>query len=224
MKILHLEDNLRDAETVRAMLTEEFPSCHVTLAVSRGEFLAALVDSPGPDIVLCDFALPGFDGLRALEMVREHRPDSPLIFLSGSIGEERAITALRAGAYDYVLKDNLARLPVAVRHALGDFAQRRRHREDELRLQELVGVIERAGEAIVVSDMMGRITLWNDGAARLYGRPASAALGRRVEEVLSHADFPCFAPPRIPPSRPASGTRKPRSPRGMVASSSSTCG
>ncbi|MDB6168395.1 MAG: hybrid sensor histidine kinase/response regulator [Verrucomicrobia bacterium] len=186
MKILHLEDAEHDAELVQAMLAAEFPSCAVTVVASRAEFLAGLLAEPAPDLVLSDFSLPGFDGLSALALARERVPGIPFIFLSGSIGEERAITAVGTGAYDYVLKDNLARLPVAIRRALDDFAQRRRRKQDERRLLELAGIIERAAEAIVVADMTGRITLWNDGAARLYGIRAADAVGRPAEEILSH--------------------------------------
>jgi PAS domain S-box-containing protein len=184
MKILHLEDNAGDAELVHEILSAEFPSCAVTVAASYDTFLAGLIAKPPPDLILSDFSLPSFDGLSALAIVREQAPDVPFIFLSGSIGEERAIASVRAGAYDYVLKDNLARLVVSIRRALDDFAQRRHRKNDERRLLELAGIIERATEAIVVSDMSGRITLWNEGAVRLYGIRATDAVGRTAEEIL----------------------------------------
>ena len=189
MKVLHLEDNAGDAALVHAMLAAEFPGCAVAGARSRGEFLARLGEAPAPDLVLSDFSLPAFDGLAALALAGERLPDVPFIFVSGSIGEERAIRAVRGGAYDYVLKDNLARLPMVVQRALAEFALRRHRREDERRLLELAGIIERATEAIVVSDMAGRITLWNDGAARLYGIRAADAVGRPAADLLAHDAF-----------------------------------
>ncbi|MDB6127046.1 MAG: hypothetical protein JWM35_942 [Verrucomicrobia bacterium] len=184
MKVLHLEDNPADAELVRHALIEEFPHSSITLVDSRALFVAGLADGGAPDLIISDFSLPKFGGLDALEIVRASAPDIPFIFLSGSIGEERAIAAVRAGAYDYVLKDNMARLGVVIRRALDDFAQRRRRKENERRLLELGGIIERANEAIVVSDMAGRITLWNNGAERLYGVSAADALGRSSEEIF----------------------------------------
>ncbi|MDB6167439.1 MAG: hypothetical protein JWM88_303 [Verrucomicrobia bacterium] len=184
MKILHLEDNPADAELVRHVLAEEFPDCSITLVDSLKPFLAGLAAVPAPDLIISDFSLPTFGGLEALELVRSRAGGIPFIFLSGSIGEERAIAAVRAGAYDYVLKDNMARLAVVIRRALDDFAQRRRRKENERRLVELGGIIERATEAIVVSDMAGNITLWNNGAARLYGVSAADALGRPSGEIL----------------------------------------
>ena len=91
-----------------------------------------------PDIVLSDFALPHFDGLSALGVVRRMRPDLPFIFVSGTIGEETAIESLRSGAHDYVLKTNLSRLPTAVRRALKDAEERRKRlvTEETLRLRD----------------------------------------------------------------------------------------
>ena len=186
MKILHLEDSPGDAELIREILMGEFPACAITVAKARDSFLVGITDQPAPDLILSDFSLPAFDGFAALALARQHAPDVPFVFLSGSIGEERAIAAVRGGAYDYVLKDNLARLPVVIRRAIDDFAQRHHRKAGERRLLELAGVIERATEAIVVSDMSGRITLWNDGAARLYGIRSGDAVGRPAEEILTH--------------------------------------
>src|SRR5262249_10344390 len=127
---------------------------------------------------------PSFDGLSALQLARQHAADVPFVFVSGSIGEERAITSVRSGAYDYVLKDNMARLPVVLRRALDESAQRRLREKDERRLRELAGIIERAVEAIVVTDLDGRITLWNRGAELLYGVPGAEALGHVAEDLL----------------------------------------
>ncbi|MGH8713801.1 MAG: diguanylate cyclase domain-containing protein, partial [Casimicrobiaceae bacterium] len=98
-----------------------------------------------PDIVVSDFALPHFDGLSALKIVRRLRPDLPFIFVSGTIGEETAIESLRGGATDYVLKTNLSRLPTAVRRALQDAAERRKRLETE----EALRLRDRAVEASV---------------------------------------------------------------------------
>ncbi len=75
-----------------------------------------------PDLILSDFSLPQFSGLRALDIAVVHAPETPFIFVSGTIGEERAIDALRRGATDYVLKTNLSRLSSAVERALREAA------------------------------------------------------------------------------------------------------
>jgi PAS domain S-box-containing protein len=185
MKIFHLEDDSLDVQLVRDMLTDEFSECSIIVGQTREPLMASLTADDAPDVVVSDFSLPGFDGFSALALVREYAPDIPFVFYSGSIGEERAIEAVRAGAYDYVLKNNPARLPVVIRRALADIAQRRVRKDDERRLVELGGVIERSTEAIVVSDLAGRTTLWNDGAARLYGIGAAEMIGRPTEEIFS---------------------------------------
>ena len=96
--------------------------------VARRDFKAALAGPP-PDLVLADYTLPGFDGLAALKIVLEHWPDMPFIFVSGSLGEERAIEALKSGATDYVLKDRLQRLPAVVNRALTEARERRERRQ-----------------------------------------------------------------------------------------------
>src|SRR6185436_5806620 len=91
-----------------------------------------------PDVILSDFTLPGFDGLTALEVAQELTPETPFIFLSGTLGEERAIDALQRGAVDYVLKTNLARLAPAVRRALEEFHVRRAQTRLEQQLRDIV--------------------------------------------------------------------------------------
>src|SRR5580698_3954368 len=112
MRVLHLDDNPRDALLVRELVLAEFPACKVDHVDNRERFIASLSSGPAPDLILADFSLPDFDGAAALELAREHATGVPFVFLSGSIGEGRAIAALRGGAYDYVLKDNLARLHI----------------------------------------------------------------------------------------------------------------
>src|SRR6202008_931361 len=98
---------------------------------------AALKDF-APTIVLSDFSLPQFDGLHALQIVREQAADTPFIFVSGTIGEERAIEALHRGASDYIIKTNLKRLVPAVSRAINEAAARWERRSIEQRLHDIV--------------------------------------------------------------------------------------
>ena len=144
LKMVMVEDVPSDAE----MTLRELQRSGMEFVVRRVETEADLrrecVDFQ-PDIVVSDFALPQFDGLAALRVVRELRPDLPFIFLSGTIGEETAIESLRSGANDYVLKTNLPRLPTAVRRALNDADQRTKRLETE----EALRLRDRAVEASV---------------------------------------------------------------------------
>ncbi|HSI14631.1 MAG TPA: response regulator, partial [Chthoniobacter sp.] len=117
MKFLHLEDNDADAELFDALLHREWPDCNIIRLSTRREFETAL-QKENFDLILSDHSMPGFDGLTALQMTRITAPDTPFVFLSGTIGEERAIEALKYGAADYVLKESPARLLAAVHGAL----------------------------------------------------------------------------------------------------------
>ena len=122
LRILHLEDEASDAELVRRTMEREGLACAITLANSRAEFTAAL-ESEKFDLVLSDFAMPGFNGLSALAILRKKFPAVPFILLSGTLGEERAIESLKSGATDYVLKERLGRLVPAVRRAMLEVEQ-----------------------------------------------------------------------------------------------------
>src|SRR5689334_5242581 len=117
LRVLHLEDNAVEAELIRNQLAQDELDATFKTVVTESEFRRALVDF-SPQVVLSDFSLPGFDGLTALTIARAESPDVPFIFVSGTIGEERAIEALKRGAVDYVLKDNLRRLAPAIRGAV----------------------------------------------------------------------------------------------------------
>src|ERR1043166_69328 len=109
LNILHLEDNRNDSELVRRSLEADGIVSRITRVDTRADFLTA-IDQGGVDCIFADYALPGFDGMSALEVVRENHCDVPFILISGAIGEELAIESLKSGATDYVLKHRLSRL------------------------------------------------------------------------------------------------------------------
>jgi phosphoserine phosphatase RsbU/P len=123
LRILHLEDDPGDAELVQSVLSREKVDYDIDVVSRRGEFTAAL-ERDGFDLVLADFALPGFDGMSALAMVRERFPEVPFVFVSGTMGEDSAIESLKSGATDYVLKNRLSRLVPAVMRALDEARER----------------------------------------------------------------------------------------------------
>jgi PAS domain S-box-containing protein len=136
LRLLLLEDDPGDAELVRELLEDHF-ACEMTRAQTRAGFLAALQDK-AIDLILADYKLPSFDGLSALNLVLEIRPDLPFIFVSGTLGEELAVETLKIGATDYVLKTGLSRLVPAVRRALREAEQKaeRRKAEEAMRSAE----------------------------------------------------------------------------------------
>lgn len=126
LRVLVLEDEPTDAELALIALAEGGFRCMPTLAAGRAAFEAEF--APGRfDAVLADYSLPGYTGLEALQFVRRADPLIPFVLVSGALGEERAIEALRAGATDYILKHGLARLAPAVKRALDERRERERH-------------------------------------------------------------------------------------------------
>jgi diguanylate cyclase (GGDEF)-like protein len=125
IRVLLTEDVLADAELEVRELKRAGMRIQHLIADTEDRFTTALREF-APDIILSDFSMPAFDGMSALALARELRPDTPFIFVSGTIGEEYAIRALKNGATDYVLKSNLVRLPAAVERALADARQRQR--------------------------------------------------------------------------------------------------
>jgi serine phosphatase RsbU (regulator of sigma subunit) len=135
LQILHLEDDPVDAELVEATLLREGVACNVRVVATRGDFVAAL-EAGGIDLILADFSLPDFDGMRGLAIVREKYPDLPFVFVSGRLGEEAAIESLHNGATDYVLKNRLSRLTPAVLRALAESKERSELKKAEEKLRE----------------------------------------------------------------------------------------
>jgi sigma-B regulation protein RsbU (phosphoserine phosphatase) len=128
--ILLLEDNVLDAELIERELSRagiRFTAAHV---MTEQGFRDAVV-SGSFDVILADYHLPGFSGMAALEIAVAAAPETPFLFVSGSIGEERAVEALRRGATDYIIKDRISRLPAAVQRARTECDERRRRIEAE---------------------------------------------------------------------------------------------
>jgi DNA-binding NtrC family response regulator len=195
LKILMLEDVAADAELILRALQRGGVQCRARVVASEADFRRGL-DEFEPDIILSDFALPHFDGMSALRMARARRPDTPFLFVSGTIGEERAVETLKEGASDYVIKDSLQRLPVAVQKALE--AQRlrvaKREMEEVLRESEARHrrVVESVMECIITVDERQCIVLFNPAAERLFGYARRACPQIRRDR----ADQPCDGPVR----------------------------
>jgi PAS domain S-box-containing protein len=130
LRILYLENDVADAELVQDMLMTDGVACDAIRVETEAAF-RAMLQQGGFDLILADYSLPSFDGFSALTIALEQCPNVPFIFVSGTMGEEVAIEALKIGATDYVLKTRLSRLVPAVRRAL-----RERSAKAELRRSE----------------------------------------------------------------------------------------
>jgi PAS domain S-box-containing protein len=151
VRVLLLEDSEIDAELVIVHLEKMSQTFSVHRVATRSEFIAALNAVPC-DVVLADYSLPDFDGLTALDMVRERSTELPFIFVSGVVGEEFAINALRRGATDYVMKRGLNRLPAAVERALAEA----RERQERVRTAQALRLSETGAQLAVEAAGLGR--------------------------------------------------------------------
>ena len=189
LRILNLEDELTDAELNQAMLSARWPECELVRVGTRNEFVQAL-EAGGFDLILSDYTIPGFDGRSALQLARERRPEVPFIFVSGTIGEDTAIEALKNGATDYVLKHRPIRLIPAVDRALKEMQERdectraeEAMRQSEYKYREL---FESLGDgAFLADENSGKIIDTNRMAEAMIGCSRAEILGHKQNEFLA---------------------------------------
>jgi PAS domain S-box-containing protein/diguanylate cyclase (GGDEF)-like protein len=179
LRVLALEDVATEAELAGRELKRAGFLCTLVRVETEEEFRGGLEDRP--DVILSDFSLPEFDGMAALRIVRSEAPDIPFIFVSGTIGEERAIEALKFGATDYVLKTNLARLGPVVARALQEFQDRRTAQLADQRFRDLV---QTSLDWIWEIDVDGQYVFCSPGVEEILGLRAEDLLGRpHLEQV-----------------------------------------
>jgi PAS domain S-box-containing protein len=161
-----LEDDSGDAELIRELLEAALGVCEMTRVQTRAEFVAAL-EKGDIDLILADYQLPSFDGLSALKLTLSARPDLPFIFVSGTLGEEVAIEALKIGALDYVLKTGLSRLVPSVRRALREAGER----TERQRSEEKSSRMERELRVTIDTIPLSVATFEPDGSRDFVNRP-----------------------------------------------------
>ena len=185
-----VEDVESDAEITLRELTRAGLHVDFRRVETEGE-LARECGEFNPDVVLSDFALPNFDGLSALKIVRQLKPDVPFIFVSGTIGEETAIRSLRSGATDYVLKTNLSRLASAVQRSVQEARERAALRSAEAQVQRsertFRSFMENLPGVAFIRDVDGRFTFVNRIGEWAIGRPHDQIVGARINEVVGKA-------------------------------------
>ncbi len=193
IRILLVEDVATEAELELRELKRAGMRLESRIVSSEAEFRAAM-DDHCPDIILSDFSMPGWDGMSALASARQLCPDTPFIFVSGTLGEEYAIRALKNGAADYVLKTNLVRLPAAVERALAEARERvaRRSVESELdatreRLHSIFNTVDDVLWSIRLPSMQAIYI--SPSAEALYGHPLLALMAdEKLSGRMTHPD------------------------------------
>ena len=188
LNVLLVEDSPSDAELVLRSLDELPARIEHTRVSSEAGLRQALAEFE-PDIILSDFSMPGFSGQDALLISRSEAPHVPFIFVSGTIGEELAIQALQRGALDYVLKDNMRRLPSAVERALGITRERaaleraeRALRDSEERFR---AIVETSQDWIWEADTALRLTYSNHAVSSILGYAHEAIIGTSAFDLLA---------------------------------------
>ncbi|HEX9192534.1 MAG TPA: response regulator, partial [Burkholderiales bacterium] len=182
IQVLFVEDSEVDVEL--ALRSLEQGGFEVSWErVDLEEDLKRALASSKPQAILSDFSMPRFDGVDALRLAKELAPHVPFIFLSGTIGEERAIEAMRLGATDYVLKNNMRRLGTVVRRALSEVGERERIRVAEEERARLVQILEATSDYVCMTDPAGTITYLNAAGRKLIGAPDSQGVGKSAGEI-----------------------------------------
>lgn len=196
LRVLIVEDDAADADLAIRELGAGGIECVPVRVASEGSFRAAL-STFAPHVIISDFSIPGFDGLAALDIAAREAPDVPFIFVSGSLGEERAIEALHHGAVDYVLKSNPGRLVPAVKRALRDAIERvrmrnaeRQIRDSEQRLRDIVDTVQ---DWIWELNADGRFVFSSESSREILGLTVREVLGSPYSSYIHEDDRAIWA-------------------------------
>jgi len=189
LRIVHLEDKARDRELVAATLARDGLICEILHVKNKAEFQAAISERD-IDLILCDYTVPAYNGAEALREARQLHPEIPFIFVSGTIGEERAVESLRSGATDYVLKEHLERLCPVVCRALHDVEMERKQRQAEEAVRDSEHKYRQVFEhlsdaAFLIVEETGKIIDTNPQAEALLGRSRGEILGWSEGQLYS---------------------------------------
>ncbi len=193
LRILHVEDSPTDAKLIARTLHYAGLVAEITRVDEEAAMREALAGGEW-DAILCDWSMPRFGALPALAVAKELRLDLPFIIISGTIGEEVAVDAMRAGAHDYVLKDRLSRLPPALERELRDHQTRvvaRRSEAARLALEARFGRLTESGIiGVSVGNDAGVMVEANDAFLALIGYTRDDLVAQRIRwQDLSAPEF-----------------------------------
>lgn len=187
IKVLILEDSEFDAVVLENILRKGGfkPTIH---RVEQLDDFQSAIDSREWDIILADYNLRGFHAPDALELLQKTKQDIPFIIISGGIGEDTAVEAMKAGAHDYLMKGYLARLVPAVERELREARNRKTAREAEeaLRRSERLSrlILENSKDAIILTDEESKIQLANPAVESVFGYPRDSIVGKNITLLL----------------------------------------
>jgi len=203
LNILILDDDANDAELINRELLKGGLPFRSTRVETRTQFLSTLQADP-PDVILSDHGLPAFSGSEALAIAREYCPEVPFIFVTGSIGEEKAIETLKMGAMDYVLKDRLPKLLPAVERAVREAEERAERQQLEAERERLIHELREAlNEVKTLSGLLPICAACKKiRDYQGYWHPLEVYLRNHSDVTLAH-EFCEECAQHIQPARPA---------------------
>jgi PAS domain S-box-containing protein len=189
MQILIVEDSINDALLLLAELKQKGYTVVHRCVDTQEDFLNAL-QTLSWDAIISDYCLPHFSGPEALRLLREQDRVTPFIMVSGVYGEEHAVAMMRAGANDYLTKNNLSRLVPALEREWDAAQIRRQQKRADAAMQHFTAIIQSSEDAIYSKTLDSHILSWNPAAERLFGYKAQEMIGRSIVKLfpLSHRD------------------------------------
>ena len=186
LTVLFVDDDSGDVELERPAMRRDF-RVDGTRIETGTDFIDAL-NSGGFDVILCDYSMPRFSGMEALSLWQAAGAQVPFIFVTGRLSEEVAVECIKAGATDYVLKGNLARLAAAVQRALREFAVARALRQVEVERARVMAAVEQTAEAVLILDAARQVVYVNPAFSGITGYSAEEMLGRDAFMLVHPTD------------------------------------
>src|SRR6266487_579313 len=184
LRVLFVEDSEDDAE----LLLRELQRIGYQVEFERVETdgaMRAMLSEKNWDLILSDYTLPKFGVPQALETLKASGLEIPFIIISGTIGEETAVAALKAGANDFIVKGKFARLGPAIERELREAESRRDRQRAEDQNKYHARLLRHINDAVIATDNQFHITAWNRAAERIYGWTATEVIGRSADEILT---------------------------------------
>ena len=185
-KLLHILI-IEDSEDDTFLLLRELRGIGYEIEFERietDEAMRARLTEKSWDLILSDYTLPTFSAPQALEILKASGLDIPFIIISGTVGEEIAVAALKAGASDFLVKGKYARLGPTIERELREAESRRDRRRAEEQIKYHARLLRHINDAVIATDEQFRITAWNRAAEKIYGWSAAEVMGRVIDEVL----------------------------------------
>ncbi len=184
IKILHLEDRSADADQVAYLLRKSDMAAEIKVVDSRVAYEEALITFT-PDLIISDHTLPSFTSLEALDLLQASQLKIPFILVTGTVSEEFAVKAMRYGADDYLLKDRLQRLPIAIAGLIKKYKKDRKQQKVEA---ELLNIDNNSPDVICTMDEEGRFVHLSAAATAILGYPSSELIGKKYIDMVLAED------------------------------------